>query len=115
MWTRLLRNLLSTVSVWLLNKYRQTSLELIKLELAIGYVKGVRSARQAFLAMLVVILGAGYDSRAYRFRKIFPDLKFLEVDLPATQAQKEGTFNGNIRFPTRLGGLRPDRFQYPAP
>ena len=45
--------------MWLLNKYRQTSLELIKLELAIGYVKGVRSARQAFLAVLVVVLGAG--------------------------------------------------------
>ena len=37
----------------------------------------------------VVILGAGYDSRAYHFRKIFPDLKFFEVDLPATQAQKK--------------------------
>ena len=59
MWTRLLRTLLATVSVWLLNKYRQTSLELIKLEAAIGYVKGVRSARQAFLAVLVVVLGAG--------------------------------------------------------
>ena len=59
MFTRLLRTLFTTASMWLLNKYRQTSLELIKLELAIGYVKGVRSARQAFLAMLVVLLGAG--------------------------------------------------------
>ena len=59
MWTRLLRTLLATAAVWLLNKYRQTSLELIKLEVAIGYVKGVRSARQAFLAILVVVLGAG--------------------------------------------------------
>ena len=45
--------------MWLLNKYRQTSLDLIKLEAAIGYVKGVRSARQAFLAVLVIVLGAG--------------------------------------------------------
>jgi len=59
MWTRLLRTLLATASVWLLNKYRQTSLEVIKLEAAIGYVKGVRSARQAFLALLVIVLGAG--------------------------------------------------------
>lgn len=59
MWTHLLRTLLATASVWLLNKYRQTSLELIKLEAAIGYVKGVRSARQAFLAVLLVVLGAG--------------------------------------------------------
>jgi len=59
MWTRLLRTLFATASIWLLNKYRQTSLELIKLEMAIGYVKGVRSARKAFLAVLVVVLGAG--------------------------------------------------------
>ncbi|MDD5678228.1 MAG: hypothetical protein PHW60_09610 [Kiritimatiellae bacterium] len=59
MWTRLLRTLLATATVWLLNKYRQTSLELIKLEAAIGYVKSVRSARKAFLAVLAVVLGAG--------------------------------------------------------
>ena len=59
MWTRLLRTLLATASVWLLNKYRRTSLELIKLEMAISYVKGVRSARQAFLAVMVVVLGTG--------------------------------------------------------
>ena len=59
MWTRLLRTLFATVSVWLLNKYRQSSLELIKLEMAIGYVKGVRSARQAFLTVLMVVMGAG--------------------------------------------------------
>ena len=59
MWTRLLRTLLAAASVWLLNKYRQMSLELIKLEAAIAYVKCVRSARQAFLAVLAVILGAG--------------------------------------------------------
>lgn len=59
MWTRLLRTLIATASVWLLNKYRQTSLDLLKLEAAIGYVKAVRSARQAFLALLVIVLGAG--------------------------------------------------------
>jgi methyltransferase (TIGR00027 family) len=36
----------------------------------------------------VVVLGAGYDSRAYRFRKEFPQLRFFEVDLPATSARK---------------------------
>jgi len=59
MWTNLLRTLFATASVWLFNKYRQTSLDLIKLEAAIGYVKGVRTARQAFLAVIVVVLGAG--------------------------------------------------------
>lgn len=53
----------------------------------------------------VVILGAGYDSRAYRFRKIFPDLKFFEVDLPATQAQKKKRL-------TEIFGSPPDRVAY---
>lgn len=37
----------------------------------------------------VVVLGAGFDTRAYRFHKEFPDLRFFEVDLPAMVAFKE--------------------------
>ena len=37
----------------------------------------------------VIILGAGYDSRAYRFRDAFPGLRFFEVDLPAMSLQKK--------------------------
>jgi methyltransferase (TIGR00027 family) len=36
----------------------------------------------------VVILGAGYDSRAHRFRTSLPKVRFFEVDLPGTQAAK---------------------------
>jgi methyltransferase (TIGR00027 family) len=39
-------------------------------------------------ATQVVVLGAGYDSRAYRFRQAYPQLRFFEVDLPATSAMK---------------------------
>jgi methyltransferase (TIGR00027 family) len=39
-------------------------------------------------ATQVVVLGAGYDSRAYRFRQAYPQLRFFEVDLPATSAKK---------------------------
>jgi methyltransferase (TIGR00027 family) len=35
-------------------------------------------------ATQVVVLGAGYDSRAYRFREAFPKVRFFEVDLPKT-------------------------------
>ncbi len=35
----------------------------------------------------IVILGAGYDGRALRFRS--PDVEFFEVDHPATQADKQ--------------------------
>jgi methyltransferase (TIGR00027 family) len=37
----------------------------------------------------VVVLGAGFDTRAYRFRKEFPQLRFFEVDLPATIEAKK--------------------------
>lgn len=39
----------------------------------------------------VVILGAGYDSRAYRFAELAPGLRFIEVDMPALQAEKKAT------------------------
>jgi methyltransferase (TIGR00027 family) len=37
----------------------------------------------------VIILGAGYDSRAYRFREAFPGVRFFEVDLPLMSSQKK--------------------------
>lgn len=37
----------------------------------------------------VVIIGAGLDSRAYRFLPRMPDLRFWEVDLPAAVARKK--------------------------
>src|SRR4030095_535888 len=36
----------------------------------------------------VVNLGAGFDSRAYRFRERFPHVRFFELDLPAMIAAK---------------------------
>jgi methyltransferase (TIGR00027 family) len=36
----------------------------------------------------VVVLGAGFDSRAYRFHGAYPKIAFFEVDLPATIAAK---------------------------
>ncbi len=40
-------------------------------------------------ALQVVVLGAGFDSRAYRFHDTYPQLAFFEVDLPATSAAKQ--------------------------
>ena len=37
----------------------------------------------------VVIMGAGFDSRAYRFHEAYPDVRFFEIDLPATSADKQ--------------------------
>lgn len=37
----------------------------------------------------VVIMGAGFDSRAYRFHETYPEVRFFEIDLPATSADKQ--------------------------
>lgn len=39
----------------------------------------------------IVILGAGYDSRAYRFASLAADIRFIEVDLPPLQIEKKVT------------------------
>ncbi len=53
----------------------------------------------------LVILGAGYDSRAYRFESLKGHVKVFEVDHPATQQVK-------IEKITRLLGRRPDHVVY---
>jgi methyltransferase (TIGR00027 family) len=40
-------------------------------------------------AVQVVNLGAGYDSRAYRFRDFMPTARFFEIDLPAMIDEKK--------------------------
>ena len=40
-------------------------------------------------AVQVVNLGAGYDSRAYRFRDAMPKARFFEIDLPAMIEEKK--------------------------
>jgi methyltransferase (TIGR00027 family) len=56
-------------------------------------------------ARQVVILGAGFDSRGYRFQMELRGVRFLEVDAPATQAYKKkrvkeilGAIPGNVSF-----------------
>jgi methyltransferase (TIGR00027 family) len=56
-------------------------------------------------AAQVVVLGAGYDSRAYRFHARYPRLRFFEVDLPVSiEAKKRsvaralGALPGWVRY-----------------
>jgi len=53
-------------------------------------------------ATQVVNLGAGFDSRAYRFRDRFPHVRFFELDLPAMIAAKRARV-------AKLFGAVPDR------
>jgi methyltransferase (TIGR00027 family) len=47
----------------------------------------------------VVIMGAGYDTRGYRYYKDYPTVKFFEVDLPAMSADKRE------KMSTKLPGM----------
>jgi methyltransferase (TIGR00027 family) len=40
-------------------------------------------------ATQMVVLGAGFDTRAYRFRELLKHCRVIEVDAPATQAYKK--------------------------
>ncbi|MCX6030040.1 MAG: SAM-dependent methyltransferase [Chloroflexi bacterium] len=53
----------------------------------------------------LVILGAGYDARAYRFEELKREVKVFEVDHPATQAAK-------LRKLAAIFGARPAHVTY---
>lgn len=81
-----------------------------------GYIVAVLTYRtKAFDAALldalqdgvrqVVVLGAGFDSRAYRFKSQLGEVRFMEVDLGSTQAYKRqrlgeilGVMPSNVSF-----------------
>ncbi len=69
------------------------------------YIDAALRRSAAAGATQVVVLGAGFDSRAYRFRASHPGLRFFEVDLPATIEAKKS------RIAEALGGL-PDYVRY---
>ncbi len=56
-------------------------------------------------ARQVVVLGAGFDSRAYRYHGAYPKLQFFEVDLPATIAAKQAAVK-------RVFGALPAQVRY---
>lgn len=56
-------------------------------------------------ATQVVVLGAGFDSRAYRFHASHPRVRFFEVDLPAMVEEKKNRL-------IMVFGVVPDYVQY---
>jgi methyltransferase (TIGR00027 family) len=56
-------------------------------------------------ATQVVILGAGWDTRAYRFQEMLRDVKIFEVDRPALQAWKRRRMEEEL-------GAAPDNLTY---
>lgn len=58
----------------------------------------------------VVNLGAGYDTRAYRYRKAMPNVKFYEIDLPEMVAEKKRRLDKVLRYTPRYVGFVPVDF-----
>ena len=90
--------------------------ELGKYEQMMPGVNGAIVARIKFIDTLLadsiadgfeqlVIIGAGYDTRAYRIEGVKERLRVFEVDHPATQAIKTETIQG-------IFGQRPDHVVY---
>ena len=57
----------------------------------------------------VVILGAGFDTRAARLGR--PGLRFFEVDRPSTQARKRATLAGVAGYPLEAATFVPCDFE----
>jgi methyltransferase (TIGR00027 family) len=53
------------------------------------HIDGILKGAAADGIAQVVNLGAGYDSRAYRFRKRLPQVRFFEIELPEMIAEKK--------------------------
>ena len=56
MLNKLLKGLATTVAFWFINRYRQVSIDLVKLEAAACYLKVIQSGRQTMLSALLVWL-----------------------------------------------------------
>jgi methyltransferase (TIGR00027 family) len=70
-----------------------------------GYIDDCLAARLADGFEQLVILGAGFDTRAYRFSQLKGRVRVFEVDHPATQAVKRdrvekmlGSLPGHVTF-----------------
>ncbi len=51
----------------------------------------------------IVLLGSGYDTRAYRFAKLIKDTKIIELDTPSTQKRKNKyLFKMHIKIPDKV-------------
>lgn len=51
----------------------------------------------------IVLLGAGYDTRAIRFQDAIQDIKIFELDAPSTQQKKQGYLRkANVVLPQNL-------------
>ncbi len=49
-----LSNVLTSVALWVLKSYRRASLDLLRIEAAVWYVRGVGAARQLFIGVLAL-------------------------------------------------------------
>jgi methyltransferase (TIGR00027 family) len=89
----LLRGLTARVAEWVAPGAYFYELARVK------HIDGLLEEEMASHPRQLVILGAGFDSRAYRFEELLRDVRVFEVDRPATSALKRR------RVAAVLGGL----------
>jgi methyltransferase (TIGR00027 family) len=53
----------------------------------------------------IIIVGAGFDTLAFRLASAFPAARFIEIDHPATQWYKQHTLQMTQAVPTNMGFL----------
>ena len=66
-------------------------------------------------AARVVILGAGFDTLGLRLSKEMPQLDVIEIDHPATQAEKLSALNGAAAIPANIRFIACDLAVEPVP
>ena len=66
-------------------------------------------------ATQLVILGAGFDTRAHRFTELLKDAAVIEIDYGATQEYKRRRVEAALGRRARQRGLCPDRFRAGEP
>ena len=66
-------------------------------------------------ATQLVILGAGFDTRAHRFTELLKNAAVIEIDYGATQEYKKRRVEAAVGRRARQRGLCPDRFRAGKP
>ncbi|MDO9543220.1 MAG: hypothetical protein Q7J98_13005 [Kiritimatiellia bacterium] len=57
MFNRFIKSLATAVAFWFVNRYRQLSIDLIKIEAVAYYIKAIQAGRQGLLSALLAWLG----------------------------------------------------------
>ncbi|WP_125561561.1 class I SAM-dependent methyltransferase [Pseudoalteromonas rubra] len=96
------RHRLKQLDSWWFCKLSKLKERLLLPGISLHYVLRKRHIEQLTLNAIsngvtqVVVLGAGFDSLCWRLQKAYPEVNFIEIDHPSTQALKVKAFKKGI-------------------